>query len=227
MKPLSVSTRSNHVSQTPMRMLLSPLTTSSKRSLSKAVLAALGAATLVASCQTASVQTFRTPEEATGALIEAAERGDVDEASRIFDTFARASVQRDRVYARAFDAAMVREDAGEAVKSANILKFVCEKYPGATSAREALAYSLWMERNGSEEASEGQTKDLRAAINDVRSATSKPAVWMDLAETQVAIDEGDLDRAREAFGTFLFNWDGTPVSLMAYVEELERFLQTH
>ena len=52
------------------------------------------------------------PEEATRAIVAAAEIGDAEEASRIFDTFARSSVQRDRVLVELVDAGLGRLEAG-------------------------------------------------------------------------------------------------------------------
>ena len=191
------------------------------------LLASFLAALACFSCAATSVSTFATPEEATAAIVTAAEAGDKGEAIRIFDSFARSSVQRDRVYATLFEAASERYEEGRSADAARILDFVTGKYPNAIAAREALVYALFLERADSGEASDASMKAMRSAIEAVRSSTPTPSAWIDLAETQVAIDEGDLDAARRTFGEFLGDWNGTPDSIVLYVEDIDRYLQSH
>lgn len=186
-----------------------------------------GIALLCFSCAATSVSTFATPEEATAAIVTAAEAGDKAEAVRIFDSFARSSVQRDRVYATLFDAASERYESGRSSEAARILDFVTAKYPNAIAAREALVYALFLERADGGAATASSMKEMRSAISAVRSATPNPSPWIDLAETQVAIDEGDLSAARVVFAEFLGDWDGTPDSIVLYVEDIDRYLQSH
>ncbi|QDV08059.1 hypothetical protein Poly30_35950 [Planctomycetes bacterium Poly30] len=191
------------------------------------ILLALLASLSAASCASTSVQTFSSPEEATNAIVAAAEQGNQDEARRIFDSFARSSVQRDKVYASLFSAAEARYDRGNGGGAANILQFVTTQYPAAAAAREALVYSLFVERAGAEAPAEGQAETMAAAIESARSVSSEPSAWIDLAATQVAIDRGDLSGARAEFGNFLDAWDGQPASLLPYVEDIDRYLQSH
>lgn len=196
---------------TPMRILL------------LAVLAPFFAA----SCASTSVQTFANPQEATEALVAAAEQGDDAEARRIFDSFARSSVQRDKVYASLFSAAEARYDRGNGGAAANILQFVTLEYPAAVAAREALVYSLFVERASADAASEGQAEVMAEAIESARAASRAPSAWIDLAAAQVAIDQGNISSARVEFGNFLGAWDGQPASLVPYVEDIDRYLQSH
>lgn len=191
-------------------------------------LVAAGAALLLASCAATQVRTFGSPEEATVAIIESAGSGDQAEASRIFDTFAKSSVQRDQVYASLYGAASGRYAEGAGVEAANILEFVAAKYPRAVAAREARVLALFVERAESGATPTGEdVKALDASIRDVRSLTEAPAAWVELAATQVAIDRGELDRARDTFTRFLGIWDGQAASLGPYVEDIDRYLRSH
>ena len=192
-----------------------------------AALAALLAPALLGACMSASVQTFGSPEEATAALIDAAATGDMEEAERIFNSFARSSVERDRVYASLFDAAERRYESGDGDEAANLLALITTKYPNAVAAREALAYSLLIERAERGKASPDLTERMMAAIDDVRASTDRPPVWIDLAATQAAIDAGEIDNARRTFGRFLDGWEGNPSALLGYVEDIDRYLKTH
>jgi hypothetical protein len=182
---------------------------------------------LAPSCASTSARTYSTPEEATAAITTAAATGDMQEAGLIFDSFAEEPVQRDRVYAALFDAASVRYESGRNAEAANLLTFVTERYPHAAAAREALVYALFLERAEVGAATDASTSKMKKAITAVRSgvATSPPGV--DLAETQVAIDGGDLARARDTFDAFLTSWDQTPPELVVYVEDIDRYLQSH
>lgn len=179
------------------------------------------------SCASTSVQTFASPEEATAAIVTAAEAGDDDEANRIFDSFARSSVKRDQVYASLFDTASSRYESGRSGDAARILGFVTKNYPNAVAAREALVYSLFLERAEAGVATDESTEAMEAAIKDVRSSVATPSPWVDLADTQVAIDKNDLPRARRSFDAFLARWDGAPASVVLYVEDIDRYLQSH
>ncbi len=193
---------------------------------SQSLFASLGLLVLTA-CSSTSVRTFSSPSEATAAIVTSAEAGDMDEASRIFDGYARSSVARDRVYAQLFDAAEARYESGQPMNAANLLRFVSGRYPNAIAAREALVYALFLERVDRGEADDELRRDMEAAIADVRSKAPRPANWIDLASTQASIDAGDLDQARTTFASFLGVWEGSPASLMPYVEDLDRYLQSH
>ncbi|MEE2940783.1 MAG: hypothetical protein VX460_10395 [Planctomycetota bacterium] len=182
------------------------------------------AALVLAACQSTSVQTYSSPEEATRAIVAAAEAGDGVEASRIFDTFARSSVQRDRAFAELFDAGVSRYEDGRYRAAADVFSFVCERYPRAVNAKECLVYALLLQRSTSETAEPGLIAELDGAVAAARAASQAPAVWVDLAAAQVAIDANDLARAREDFAAFLGAWGGEPAALMIYVEDLGRRL---
>lgn len=178
-------------------------------------------------CSSTSVRTFSSPSEATAAMVTAAESGDMDEASRIFDGYARSSVSRDRVYAQLFDAAESRYESGQPMNAANLLRFVSGRYPNAIAAREALVYALFLERVDRGAPDDQLRRDLEAAISEVRAKAPRPANWVDLAATQASIDAGDMESARATFASFLGVWEGSPASLMPYVEDLDRYLQSH
>lgn len=182
---------------------------------------------LAPSCASSGGRKYSTPEEATAAMISAAVAGDMPEAELIFETFADDPVQRDRAYVALFGAASERYGTGRSAEAANVLTFVTDRYPHAAAAREALVYALFLERAEAGAANEASSSAMKKAITAVRAggATSPPGV--ELAETQVAIDGGDLDRARETFDAFLVGWDRTPADLVVYVEDIDRYLQSH
>lgn len=182
---------------------------------------------LAPSCSSTSKSAYTTPEEATTAIISSAAAGDVQEAGRIFDSLADDPVQRDRVYAALFNAASQRYESGQSAEAANLLTFVTEHYPNAAAAREALVYALFLERAEAGATTEASTGALNEAITSVRSGVTRPPTWVELAATQVAIDDGDLARARETFDSFLTSWDQQPSGLALYVEDIDRYLQSH
>ena len=182
---------------------------------------------LAFSCASTSVRTFANPGEATQAMVLAAESGNQEEARRIFDSFARSSVQRDKVYANLFNAAKTRYERGDGGAAASILQLVTAEYPAAVAAQEALVYALFVERAGAEGPSEGQTESMATAIYAAREASTQRSPWVDLAATQVAIDRGDTSGARAEFDVFLQGWDGEPSGLLPYVEDIDRYLQSH
>jgi hypothetical protein len=182
---------------------------------------------LAPSCSSTGTRAYATPEEATTAIITAAGAGDVQEAGRIFDSFAADPVERDRVYAAVFNAASERYEAGNSAEAANLLTFVTEHYPNAAAAREALVYALFLERAESGAMAAASTGELKAAITSVRAGVTVPPTWVELAATQVAIDDGELARARETFDAFLTTWDQQPSGLALYVEDIDRYLQSH
>lgn len=185
------------------------------------------ASSLGASCSLTPARTFANTTEATQAMVVEAEAGNQKEARRIFDSFARSSDERDKVYASLFAAAETRYERGNGAGAARILELVTAEYPDAVAAREALVYSLFVDRSDSAEPTEDQTKAMTQAIDAAREASLQPSAWVGLAATQLAIDLGDTSAARSEFDGFLQSWDGEPASLMLYVEDIDRYLQTH
>ena len=182
---------------------------------------------VAASCVSLGARTFTSPTEATAAIVESVDEGERQEASRIFDTFARGSTQREQVYAELFGTAEQRYRNKRAEGAADVLEFVCAKYPGAVNAREALVYARFMERAENGVPKVGQAEAMEAAIADYRSVADRPSAFVDLALVQLAIDDGDLGQAREDFRNFLGTWDGGSPEIMLYVEDLGRYLETH
>jgi len=181
---------------------------------------------LAPSCASTGGRTYATPEEATAAMITAAVAGDMPEAELIFESFAVDPVQRDRAYVALFGAASERYESGRSAEAANLLTFVTERYPHAAAAREALVYALFLERAEAGAATDASTTAMKKAISSVRSGVAISPTGVDLAETQVAIDGGDIERARDTFDAFLTSWDRAPAELVVYVEDIDRYLQS-
>lgn len=192
----------------------------------QALIAVILAHLVGVSCISTSVRYYSSPEEATVAIVESIDAGDDGEASRAFDSFARGSIQRDRVYAELYGTAEQRFDKGNTSGAAEVLEFVTLKFPGAVNAHEALVYARFVERAERGAATEEGTRALGEAIDGYRGVAAEPSAWVDLASVQHAIDAGNLAVARADFIRFVDGWDRQSADLMPYVEDLGRYLET-
>lgn len=192
----------------------------------QALIAVILAHLVGVSCISTSVKYYSSPEEATVAIIESIDAGDDGEASRAFDSFARGSIQRDRVFAELYGTAEQRYDAGDTAGAAEVWEFVTMKYPGAVNARESLVIARFVERAERGSATEEGTRALGEAVAGYRGVATDPSAWVDLASVQHSIDAGDLATARADFIRFVDGWDRQPAALMPWVEDLGRYLET-
>ena len=185
----------------------------------------VGALVCVATaCASTGVRNF-TPESAASEMIVALDEGQSASAAGLFGKVREKD--RDRIYPILFNAAEDRYSAGEVDRSVEILRFMSPRFPEAVSVREALLYGLFLERSESVEANAALLEEMEQTLEELREKQSSAPVWYDLVETQVAIDRGKLDDARESFDRFLAGWSGTPARLELYVEDLTRYLTTH
>ena len=65
------------------------------------------------------------------------------------------------------------------------------------------------------------------ALEAVQELDGPRPAWVQLVVAQQAIDRGDMREAAEAAALFRSAWDGHPPQLLAYVEDIERYVQTH
>ena len=136
-------------------------------------------------------------------------------------------VYSERMYPMLYGRAAQHYDTGDTAGAAALLAFMHEHYPESDAVAEALLYSVFLERASEGVSSEpdGTTgTELDDALADVLEQDATPPVWVDLFRTQRAIDRGRLAEAREALDRFRGSWDGQPVALTLYVDDLERYL---
>jgi hypothetical protein len=181
----------------------------------------LCAALALAACQTVSPP----PDQVGQEIVTALEEGRSGPAARAFEAVEDEGEYRELIYPVLYDAARRHYTAGELEPALEILRFMEPRYPEGSSVRLALAYSLFLQY--SQKPSEGLRRELDGVLAELRSRDVTLPAWVDLFETQVAIDDGRLDAADESFEKFLASWDGSPASLAVYVEDVGRYLASH
>lgn len=181
----------------------------------------------LAACASTRASSFAGPKEAAVAILGALDEGRPDDANRIYGLFT-ASPERERsLYPVLYQAAQDRFETGQPGEAAAVLDLLVFRHPTAVGSREALVYSLFLERARAGSSSPDLEDRLEAAIAGVRASSPRVEPRVELAETQLRIDQGRLDEARDAFTRFLGTWDGEPGDLMPYAEDLNRYLQSH
>lgn len=183
--------------------------------------------TLASGCASTSQRSFAGPEEAAVAVLTALEEGRPGEADQIYGTFTQSRTNEELLYPVLYDAARGRFESGEPARAAQVLELLVDRHPTAAGSREALVYALFLERAEQGVATPDQTARLAEAIAGLRGTSPQLVPWVDLAETQLRIDEGRLGEARDSFARFLGAWEGEPAGLLTYAEDLNRYLQTH
>jgi hypothetical protein len=167
-----------------------------------------------------------TPIEVADEIVAALDAGQTARAESLFEGVAGDEEYRDRIYPVLFEAARDRYGASQGERSSALLEFAAEHYPDSLAVREALVYSLFLERAGTRPDRELLDRTDRA-LEALRERRGELPPWAGLVETQQAIDRGELDQARDAYVRFRSRWDGRPEALGTYVDDLERYLTTH
>ena len=166
----------------------------------------------------------RPPAEVASAITDELDAGRPSEARGVFDRVASDDEQAEKLYPVLFASARTRYEDGDWAGSRRILRFMAEGYPKALAVREALVYDLFLERASMATADDELLAELDHAIVDLERGVREPSVWVELARTQLAIDRGDLEQARQSFDRFLGRWTGAPPSLTVYIEDIDRYL---
>lgn len=167
-----------------------------------------------------------TPEEVAAGVIDELDAGRPAEAGELFARIASDAEAREKIYPILFFEARDRYRLGDAAGAAEVLRFMAPRYPAGAAVREALLYSLFLERAQSETADAALVDEIGDVLADMGEGEVVPE-WVDLVRSQQAIDRGELSVARDALAQFLDSWEGNPPELMLYVEDLERYLRTH
>jgi len=165
------------------------------------------------------------PEEVAGEILMAIESDQPARADDLFDRSGEDS--RESMYPILFSAAQERYERGDAAGAVALLRFMADRYPEASSVRQALLYGLVIRRSTQNVATAEQISETDATLRSLREESATLPLWVDLVEAQLRIDQNRLAEARQAFDRFLAAWDGQPVELMVYVEDIDRYLTSH
>lgn len=165
------------------------------------------------------------PEDVASEIVLAL---DSDQPSRAADLFeGSAEGSRESMYPVLYSAAQERYERGDASASVELLRFMAEHYPEAGAVRQALLYGLMVRRSSQDTATSAQVAETEKILSDLRESNAALPLWVDLVEAQLRIDQNRLDEARQSFDAFLGAWDGQPVELMVYIEDIDRYLASH
>ena len=166
------------------------------------------------------------PEQVGQELVAHLDEGREQKAQHLFERVEGDARYTERLYPLLYQAARERYSGGQPELSARILEFMSGRYPDATGVREGLVYALFLERAGSLNPDPALLEDLTDAVAALRERVPVEVLppWIDLVETQLAIDRGRTAEAREALARLLARWDGQPEALAVYVDDLERHL---
>ncbi len=164
------------------------------------------------------------PEEVAPRIVVLLDQGKTEDADDLFDAM---SSEGETLYPLLYETARSRYELGDAHGSAAVLRFMARQYPASAAVREALVYSLFVERAGVEEPSVELVQEFGAAIARLQEGSVQSTSWLDLAQAQQAIDRGDLGVAREAFARFRRTAAETSPQLTIYIEDIERYLGSH
>ncbi len=164
------------------------------------------------------------PERIAAEIVVALEEGNSGEASNLFERVQGDEDYRQQIYPVIYDAARNHYNAGETAQALDLLRFMVPRYPDARALREALVYSLFLERASAPSPEAGLARELDGAIEALAERSVGEAPWLALIETQTAIDRGQFPEARKSFERFLAGWQGGPEPVAAYVDDLGRYL---
>jgi hypothetical protein len=165
------------------------------------------------------------PEEVAGEILLAIES---DQPARARDLFDRSGADsRESMYPILFSAAQERYERSDSTGAVELLRFMAERYPEGSSVRQALLYGLMVRRARQDVATVEEVSETDEILKSLRAGSATLPLWVDLVEAQQRIDQDRLPEARQAFDRFLAAWDGQPVELMVYVEDIDRYLTSH
>ena len=168
------------------------------------------------------------PEEAADKISAHLVEGETGDADSVYDDVSDSESHRDTVYNALYANAREHFESENYSAAIALLQFLNRHYEDAMAPKEALLYAHLLSRsNTSKKLTGAQLKEMKGLIDTLRKKEKNPPPWVDLASAQMAIDAGNLGKARTALTQFISRWDRQPPSLRGYVVELERYLKTH
>ncbi len=168
------------------------------------------------------------PEAVAAEIVNHLKAGKTTSAEQAFAAVASSQRHRDVIYARVYHGAG-NDYAHSKYDAAGVsLRFLANHYPEAIAVREALLYSLFLQRVAQEAPpSPAATREMQALLNDLRSRERQPPAGVDLVSAQLAVDAGRIGEARDSLAAFRSRWNGSPAVLLPYVTEIERYVASH
>jgi len=174
-------------------------------------------------CACATTSSSGPPAEVADQIVLAIES---DQDARAGELFARSAADdRESMYPTLYQAAQTRYEAGDNAGALELLRFMADNYPDAVSVRQALLYALFVERGTTQTATWSGEADRTLA--ELRAGGASLPQWVDLCEAQLRADQDRPAEARKAFAAFRQGWDGNPPELAVYIDDLERYLNSH
>ncbi len=170
---------------------------------------------------------YAEPGDLAGEILADLDAGQVASAGNRFKRSARSTRSRETIYPILYEKARAGYEGADVQRAVVILRFLAAHYPRATAAREALLYSLFLERAKQPAAELEVVAEINLLIREIRAVSVSPPVWVDLITAQNEVDRGRLAEGRTALARFKANWNGNPAELVEYVEELERYFLSH
>jgi hypothetical protein len=165
------------------------------------------------------------PDQVARSVIAALDQHDEPEAIRLFETSSEQPTDRDKMYPVLYAAASERYLQGDFSGSASLLRFTAQRYPEARAVREALLYSLVLQRAEQSSPDPALLREIEQLLEEIQDTPGAPFPWLDLVATQHFIDRQCWSDARHALQRFETAWSGSPPGLSMYVEDLQRFLE--
>ena len=181
-------------------------------------------APLLGGCASAPSQS---PSEMGPSILSALDAGEEKEANDLFRSVARDRSYTEAIYPVLYKAARGRYEEGDTAASSRVLRFMRRHYEDAAAVREALLYSLFIERGRSDDLDPELTEEMDAVMAELSELNDDSPVWLDLVAAQQAIDRGELGEARAALERFRSAWTGEPAELALYVDEMDQYIQIH
>lgn len=168
-----------------------------------------------------------TPDEVARDVIAAVDEGRTEDAAEIVEAVARRSDLRDLVFPQLYSTAQTRYEDNDPRGAAGILRALAAGYDEASSVRIGLAYSLFLIRGETADPVEADVEELASVLDEIDEMTANPPAFVHLARAQNSIDQGDLEAARTAMARFHDQWEGEPVALAPYIDDVSRYLSSH
>jgi len=168
-----------------------------------------------------------TPNEVADEIVVMLDAGDVTGAERLLDRASRRGATAGKLYPLLYQSASERFGNADSPGAARILRLMVSRYESATAVREALLLCLFIERAKQAEPDKSIGDEIQTLLGELEQLPASTSPWLDLIATQQAIDRGSLEEAHIRLNRFRQAWDGKPESLLIYVEDMERYLESH
>lgn len=181
---------------------------------------------LLVACASTGPSGFETRTAATEEVMARLEAGRGEEARELYDAFGSWRHDPSALAASVYSASKSAFERGQTVLAADALTLLSERDGESREIAEAHVYALFLVRAESGPSIE-LTDRMEAAVDRLRELQPSRPGWVDLAEAQLRIDQGEVVLAQRSFETFRSAWTGYPTELEPYVLDVERFLDVH